>query len=559
MAERRVTPGPEAAQICLDDDLFLGLRLGYGEAFLKITRCCNNRCRFCCDRTFQDGHMFPLEQAVELLGEGRRRGLTSAVFSGGEPTVHPDFMAMLAAARRMGYERISVITNGRFFCYPGACRQAVRRGMTCAVITLMSDEADVHDHLCGVEGAFEQSVAALRNLVAISPALASVVITVARPAVPRLPHVVRFLHGLGVGGVALHAVAPLPWVEADPEVFFEPHVAAAPLREAVGLARELGMPLAVKNFPPGLLEGFEELITESEEFFPEVRDTEKRVGLFRTLVDPGAEPLCAALDCATCYRRPFCDFLRSLARRWRSGDYELLRVSVGVGARLETRAVHASSSPHPLCLRGETLDHVAAAAREHRWEDRVVRLELTEAPRVPLARSWPALKAVAVSGADGLEEWLEANRELELELELKINASTAPWLLGHQDLFRTMGQRLVLAPEMFERLGDARANGVDLRWLLGEELSAKLCLRSLPPCIGAGAIRRAAPVIMDLDVLGSDGMIDPLLACHLFLREGWYDHSQRCCACPLRKECQGLPVNQLTAFGYGQLVPPDAT
>ncbi len=541
----------DTPQICLDDDLFLGLRLGYGEAFLKITRRCNNRCRFCCDRIFQDGHLFPKEQALELLAEGRRRGLRNVVFSGGEPTVHPDFFALLAAAGRQGYERISVITNGRFFYYEKACRRAVKAGLTTAVITLMSDEAEVHDYLCGVDGAFAQSVTAIRNFVALDPSLASVVITVTRPVVAQLPRIVRFLHGLGVSGAALHAVAPLPWVDADPDVFFEPGAAAESLPEAVVLAQELGLPLRVKNFPPRFLEEHEHLITESEEFFPEVRDTEKRVELFGSLIQPGIKPVCAELDCATCYRRPFCDFLKQLDQRLRSGDLDFVRVTPAdcdpaPGAWLAT-------GDAPLCLAGGSLETLAALADEHQWRERVTRLELAEPPTEALGDAWPGLRSVAVAGVGDMDGWFAANDALELVLSL--NVRTQDWVAAHLAELRDRGDRVVLALDVYERLGDTREQSFDLRGFFDRVASAGLTLENLPRCLGVTASHAPRPFGLDAAVIDTQGGVDPLQACHLFLREGWYDKSRRCADCRHDDECPGLPLNQLTAFGYGQLTP----
>lgn len=556
----------DTPKICFDDDLFLGLRLGYGEAFLKITRRCNNRCRFCCDRTFQDGHLFPLPQALTLLEEGRERGLRKVVFSGGEPTVHPDFMAMLAAAGRLGYERISVITNGRFFFYRKACRRAVKVGLTTAVITLLSDEAAVHDHLCGVDGAFEQSVTAVRNFVALDPSLASVVITVTRPAVARLPQIVRFLHELGVGGAALHAVAPVVWVDADPEVFFEPEAAREPLRQAVALAQQLGLPMSVKNFPPQFLEDHEHLITESEEFFPEVRDTEKRVPLFRSLLEPAGTPVCADLDCATCYRRPFCDYLVRLDQRLREDDVAFLRVEPQHCDPEGLARVEASR--YDLCLAGAPLAQLELLAAEHGWAERVTRLELDHPPGSPLAHRWPGLRTVvaksvqSAQSVQSMDAWWETNGDIELVLLL--NAQTQAWVTEHQALLRArgrgqgQGQRLVLALDVYERLRDAREQSLDLRRFFERVEARGLTLENIPRCFGPEATHRARPFGVDLGLLDDTGGPDPLEACHLFLREGWYDHSHRCRECHHRADCPGLPLNQLTAFGYRQLEPVGA-
>ncbi|MFH2006065.1 MAG: radical SAM protein [bacterium] len=543
-------------QICFDDELFMGLRLGYGEAFLKITRQCNNRCRFCCDRTFQDGHEYPVAQAVATLKQGRGHGLKNVVFSGGEPTVHSAFLELLEEAGRLGYERISVITNGRYFYYEQACWRAMIAGMTTAVITLLADEAETHDFLCGVPGAFEQSVTAVRNLVSLRPSLASVVITVTRPVVARLPRIVGFVRALGVGGVALHRVAPLPWVAADPEVFFEPEQARAPLREALVEVERLGLGLTVKNFPPNFLEGYEHLITESEEFFPEVRDTEKRLPLFRSQIDPALAPHCAELDCDTCYRQPFCEFLRSLNRCVRQKQYDALLVRVDVCGEAQVKFVERSD--RPVHLRGGSPEQLEGFAWERGWLERVEGLELDEPASGSLRERWPALRTVTVAWSKGLAAFLKANATLEVVVA--VNQATRKFVASQRSLLTDRDPAVVLALRNHERLRGVRKQELDLRFFfdrLGDEAGdgAGLTVQNLPLCLAPAATHRPRRRVLDVAVIGEDGELDPLEVCHVFLRDGWYDHSHRCEECRHRDGCEGLPLNQLTVFGYQQLEP----
>jgi len=546
------------SQVCLDDELFMGLRLGYGEAFLKVTRQCNNRCRFCCDRTFQDGHVFPRDRAIATLEEGRRHGLENVVFSGGEPTLHPDILSLLEAAGELGYRRISLITNGRYFAYREACQRAVRAGMTTAVITLLSDRPELHDYLCGVPGAFAQSTRAVKNLVAMDASLVSVVITVTRPVVTHLPRIVRFLHGLGVGGAALHRVAPLPWVAADPTIFFPPDMAQQPLRQAIELAHTLGLPLTVKNFPPAFLEGHEHLISESEEFFPEVRDTERRVGLFRSLVVPGETSLCQDLDCATCYRQPFCDYLRDLARRWRNSHGDRIRVDperCGPGglARVEDSGLPLALACAP-ASDGADLDSLARFARERGWQDRVTHLELERAPDTIPETAFPKLRAVAVRHAQGLDASIA--RRPRLTHEIRLNQHTQAWVATHLDLLRSRGEGAVLTLDPHERLRGTQVEEIDLRAFFRKHSTAGITLVGVPPCLAPSANHLPRPRVLEAQVFGAEGVLDPLEACHLFLRDGWLDKRASCADCPQQDSCEGLPVNTLTAFGYQQLRPP---
>ena len=60
--------------------------------WVRLTRLCNNRCTFCLDSDAQDGTMEPTEEIRERIRAGRSQGATRLILSGGEPTVHPDFL-----------------------------------------------------------------------------------------------------------------------------------------------------------------------------------------------------------------------------------------------------------------------------------------------------------------------------------------------------------------------------------------------------------------------------------------------------------------------------------
>ena len=69
--------------------------------WVRITRCCNNNCVFCLDRDSLDGTMVPKEEVVRDLEKGIEEGAVRAVISGGDPTVHRDFIEIVGIASNM--------------------------------------------------------------------------------------------------------------------------------------------------------------------------------------------------------------------------------------------------------------------------------------------------------------------------------------------------------------------------------------------------------------------------------------------------------------------------
>lgn len=132
---------------------------------LKIGFHCNNWCAFCVQgdkrKKFPPKDMEGIERDLK---DGRKRGATGVVLTGGEPTLHKDFLDTLRLAKKLGYGTIQVQTNGRRFCYPDFCKEAVKAGATEVSPALHGSTAALHEFLTGAPGSFVQTVAGIKNL-----------------------------------------------------------------------------------------------------------------------------------------------------------------------------------------------------------------------------------------------------------------------------------------------------------------------------------------------------------------------------------------------------------
>jgi uncharacterized radical SAM superfamily Fe-S cluster-containing enzyme len=88
-------------------------------AVIDITNRCNFRCPVCFAEAKGEGsHYFlEMEVVVKMLQALLDRPVPcrSVQFSGGEPTLHPDFPKILSTARAMGFTHLQVATNGSRF------------------------------------------------------------------------------------------------------------------------------------------------------------------------------------------------------------------------------------------------------------------------------------------------------------------------------------------------------------------------------------------------------------------------------------------------------------
>lgn len=86
------------------------------EVLIKTTLNCNHACPRCLHGMgiISHGRAYDMkfETLKKVLDEGSLKGLQSVVFTGGEPTVHPEFVNFIAYASSKKFPDISVITNG---------------------------------------------------------------------------------------------------------------------------------------------------------------------------------------------------------------------------------------------------------------------------------------------------------------------------------------------------------------------------------------------------------------------------------------------------------------
>ncbi len=199
---------------------------GPRKVIMNVTYVCNNHCTFCAvgTRTQVDGH--PTRQR-EYLDAYRAEGVTMVDFDGGEPTMNPELVPLVRYARRIGYERVNVTTNGRMCFYEDFARRLVQSGLTTLLFSVHGPDARTHAQQVGVAEAFDQTVGGIRNCVRLAPpgVELGMNITLTKGNYEKLPGVADLALSLGLPwlniqfltpfGRATSAVAPDTQAAAD--------------------------------------------------------------------------------------------------------------------------------------------------------------------------------------------------------------------------------------------------------------------------------------------------------------------------------------------------------
>ncbi|MBI5501610.1 MAG: radical SAM protein [Deltaproteobacteria bacterium] len=175
---------------------------------VKVSFSCNNRCRFCVQgdkrERFKDRST---AEAKKLLREARRRA-DAIVFTGGEPSVRPDFLELVAEARKLGYRLIQLQTNGQMLAYRAFARGCREAGVTEVSPALHGHVPALHDFLTGRPGSFGFTLRGIENARAEGlPVVTNTVVT--KPNRRHLAAIARLLADRGVSQMQFAFVHPV--------------------------------------------------------------------------------------------------------------------------------------------------------------------------------------------------------------------------------------------------------------------------------------------------------------------------------------------------------------
>ncbi len=272
--------------------------------WVRLTRCCNNRCIFCLDRPSQDGTFVPLKIIKEKLKEGIKNGAERAVLSGGEPTLHPQFLEVVEFTKELGYKKVQIITNGRMFSYKGFLKKAIERGVDEITFSIHGHTEKLYEVQSQVKGSFSQAMTGLINALSCKGLIVNIDIVINKINYRRLPEIIKFFMGLGVYEFDLLQIIPFgdAWKNKK-KVFYKIEDALPYLKRAFKISHDSRVHLWTNRFPPPYLEGSEDLIQDPVKLYDEVKGRE---GLFNKFLREDKLMPCWGERCKWCFLKDFC-------------------------------------------------------------------------------------------------------------------------------------------------------------------------------------------------------------------------------------------------------------
>ena len=208
----------------------------------------NLRCLGCTACDGRDGEL-SLEQVGQWLRWGRQRGLDNLWVGGGEPTLRPDLGKIVRFARRVGYRRVLLQTNGMRLAHSRYADAVIGSGVDVVSLNVKSADPAIHDRLSGRDGAFSLLEQALNGL-ADKPVTVVADALLTRSTLATLPDTIRWFARRGVQRFWLWLLSAAD--NASDEVVSEiphPDDFAEPLAQAAQAAEECGVILKSLHTP----------------------------------------------------------------------------------------------------------------------------------------------------------------------------------------------------------------------------------------------------------------------------------------------------------------------
>lgn len=178
--------------------------------YLYLSAGCNLHCRHCwITPTFVQGKPVPgecldFELLKDAVAEAKPMGLTAAKLTGGEPTLHPDFLRIADFLMSEGVET-SMETNATLIDSEMAIHLVKQSRLTRVAVSLDSAEPEEHDRFRGVRGAHAAAVRGIGHLVSagLRP---QIIMSVYRTNIEHLESLIELAMQLGANSVKFNPV-----------------------------------------------------------------------------------------------------------------------------------------------------------------------------------------------------------------------------------------------------------------------------------------------------------------------------------------------------------------
>ncbi len=479
------------------------------------------------------------------------------IVSGGEASIHPNFIDFIAYGQELGYDWIQTISNGRSFASQKFAKAAADAGLKEVTFSMHGHNEALHDKLSGVKGAFKQALKGMLNLLRDGRLVVNVDVVINKMNVEHLEDILRFYQNLGIHEFDLLQLVPFgrAWSEEyRDELFYDVKKAFPHLQRAFRYAYRPGNYIWTNRFPVSMLEGMEELIQDPHKLHDELRG---RMGEFQKFIDTGEKLACFGERCKYCFPKGMCYAIYDAQERVNEKRLESLGLAINDDGELP-KSFEFLLSTQPiknLRIKAPNFKTLLKAFASPKIDHEIgLSIELDDWSDYPerdnQQHSW--LKQVyelVLSTAEAVEKL--AGRSEALKIPINRQTARAAW--QSRTKIATRADVTLLVPG-FVQLSKAREQLVDMERYLKGWLKSSVKVENAPLCMHPNSLPSQA---MPLDAVHYDEkgkLLADVFVDH-YISHGYFAKSERCSDCIYNDKCNGMQINYLRTFGFKTLKP----
>ena len=542
----------------------------HSRHWVRLTRLCNQRCLFCLDAWNHNGTYIDTSQLMQYIALGHQLGRERLILSGGEPTIHPDYVKFIRHGRKVGYDWIQTVSNGMMFAYPEFTRKCLNAGLDEVTMSIHGHTARIQDRLCGVKGAFDKAIQGIRNIRALSGGrtVINIDIVINKQNIKHLRDTIDLFRGMDIHEFDLLYMVPFGrgFAEYRRQLYFDLDDHVEDLQKALEVSREPGVYIWTNRLPPQALEGFEDLIQAPHKLHSEVQG-----GLhnFEGYMKLGVAPDCHGERCDFCFLKGLChDEMFAYRERLTSGSFERVRIDLESEVASDEAAMRLDGQrPQVLHVQGSSVDALDTYLGEHPYRqvpELKVQAEVHGDTGAEALAERDDLDRVIVTTLDGLRAAAAALGARHADgaepgelphIEVRLDAEISQGMVDDAALHPLIEAGLIVGRlPTFEYLSEVEKNGVNPETLTAlRDLGVRLM--NVAPCLGGDRAEEGPHYELSRDMIDDRGhmMVSPYV--QRYIVGEYYKKSVRCRGCALTERCRGMHIQFLRAHGFAVLQP----
>ena len=524
--------------------------------WLRIANACNQKCIFCLDSDNHVGTFPSLEAIYDEIKKAKESGATRLIISGGEASIHPQFIEVIKIANLFNFSKIQTITNGRMFVYPSFAQSAVDEGLTEATFSIHGHTEKLHDMLTATRGSFQQAIQGIENLIATGKCIINIDICINKQNYKYIEDIILLFQSYNIYEFDLLHIIPFGSALPNQKSLFYSYQEASPyLKKAFAYSKQEGYYIWTNRFPPAYMEEYEELIQDPHKFYDEINGRKELYEIFYKT----NRLSCYPNHCPYCFIKKYCRKFQYYIQQIKLPDnidtietknldhnyidfidkkpYFTSLITTYTKSTIDTLLTHLHEPLQNIYFKNIGFGYSSIITKDiDRWihTSLYVYLEIKE----------------------GIEEYLESQillKSNQFRFIILLNKNNNFFIQQNWHKIQPYLSQIMFKVPFYEKGSEA---GYEYSNLLETVafIDSTCSIFNLPICLHKGG-RYSSPNILNLDIIQNNGKPDLSSLVENFIETDYVVKSTRCISCSFYDSCKGLSINMVRTMGFKILKP----